>query len=211
MCNSTYSCHSNCIPYHHLSKLDTSRQRMHSFSVAWSNNTCWPGAFIMYQHWLIHWQSKRIVGLQLIIDLWLLFQMSELSGIAVEDLELCKVKFSKVEQFSLIMCNIIEKKKLFLDHDLLTFVCFFWSVNAGPWTVPLWSLHFRNSWKRFWLGIRHVTTAGNSSSNQWWWCSGLLQVWKIKVKFRKNFSEFILVEIDFSWIQKPHHEFECCT
>ncbi|XP_015770740.1 PREDICTED: ubiquitin carboxyl-terminal hydrolase 47-like [Acropora digitifera] len=33
---------------------------------------------------------KRIVGLQLIIDLWLLFQMSELSGIPVEDLELCK-------------------------------------------------------------------------------------------------------------------------
>ena len=62
--------------------------------------------------------------------------MSELSGIPVENLELCKVKFSKVEQFSLILSNIIEKKK-FLAHDLLTFVCFFWSVNAGPWTVPL--------------------------------------------------------------------------
>ena len=48
------------------------------------------------------------------IDLWLLFQMSELSGIAVEDLELCKVKFSKVEQFSLIMSNVIEKKKFSL-------------------------------------------------------------------------------------------------
>ena len=56
---------------------------------------------------------KRIVGLQLIIiDLRLLFQMSELSGIPVENLELCKVKFSKVEQFSLIMSNIIEKKKI---------------------------------------------------------------------------------------------------
>ena len=80
---------------------------------------------------------KRIAGLQLIIDLWRLFQMSELSGIPVEDLELCKVKFSKIEQFSLVMSNVVEKKIFFLDHDLLTFVCFFWSVNAGSWTVPL--------------------------------------------------------------------------
>ena len=52
--------------------------------------------------------------------------MSELSDIPMENLELCKVKFSKVEQFSLIMSNIIENF-FFLDHDLLTFVfvCFF--------------------------------------------------------------------------------------
>lgn len=105
--------------------------------------------------------------------------------------------------------------KFFFPWPWLVDFCFclffFWSVNAGPWTVPLWSLHLRNSWKWFWLGIRHVTTAVNSSSDQWWWCSGLLQVWKIKLKFCKNFSEFISVEIEFSWIQKPHHEFECCT
>lgn len=116
----------------------------------------------------------------------------------------------KLNNFLLLWATLLKKKN-FLAHDLLTFVCFFWSVNAGPWTVPLWTLHLRNSWKWFWLGIRHVTTAVNSSSNQWWWCSGLLQVWKIKVKFRKNFSECISVEIEFSWIQKPHHEFECCT
>lgn len=93
--NISYFCHPNCISYHH--NLISYSQIVNAFILCWLKQLCLLARCIdnVSTDTLTIYSKKDCGALADNYSFWLLFQMSKLSGIPVEDLELCKVKISR--------------------------------------------------------------------------------------------------------------------